>query len=171
MRVGHDSELLARRSDEARTIRVLAKPGDHRIFWLDEEDLDWFIRTMIVEFDLRGQPQLRENEYGGVPKQFREKVSSVEGDAVGANVEHFEVKWNFDSNAYEVTFYAPPELLGKIMVCKVADLNEKKAALVGVNDWNLTTMTYEQKTNVANDYVRFMAASKVQDAMKRGAAN
>ena len=50
-------------------------------------------------------------------------------------------------------------------------MNEKKAALVGVNDWNLTTMTYEQKMNVANDYVRFMATSKVQDAMKRGAAN
>ena len=125
---------------------------------------------MIVEFDLRGQPQLRENEYGGVPKQFREKVSasSVEGDAVGAN---FEVTWNFARNAYEVTFYAPPELLGKIMVCKVAEMNEKKAALVGATDWNPTTMTYEQQMNVANDYVRFMATSKVQDAMKRGAAN
>ena len=67
VRVPQDSELLARRTKDARVIRILAKPADHRVFWIDEEDLDWLVRVMIVEFDLRGVPQLREQEYGSLP--------------------------------------------------------------------------------------------------------
>ena len=67
LRVPHESELLARRSKDARVIHVWAKPGDPRVFWLDEEDLDWLIRIMIVEYDLGGVPQLRDCDYGSVP--------------------------------------------------------------------------------------------------------
>ena len=118
LRVPHESELLARRSKDARVIRILAKPGDHRVFWLDEEDLDWLIRIMIVEYDLRGVPQLRDREYGSVPAlpAPAAQASSVEDAGVGANArahksdpaEQVDVRWSFANDCWEVNFQEPP---------------------------------------------------------------
>ena len=86
VRVPAESELLARRSQAARVIRLLAKPGDHRVFWLDEEDIHWLVSVMILEYELRGVPQLRADEYGGVRAQPAPgaQAPSVEGAGASA---------------------------------------------------------------------------------------
>ena len=187
VRVPQDSELLARRTKDARVIRILAKPADHRVFWIDEEDLDWLVRVMIVEFDLRGVPQLRELEYGSVPAQPAPAAgaSSVEGAGQGGNApaagassvegvgeshpaEQIDIVWSFANDCWEATFQAPPKLKGRKMACRVADLNPKKALLVGVED--LESLDQSQKMDVAKDYLQLKAAQAVQAAMKPPAA-
>ena len=54
-------------------------------------------------------------------------------------------------------------------MCRVEDLNPKKAVLVGVED--LDSLTYEQRVDVAKRYLRLRAVEVVQAAMKPFAAN
>ena len=183
VRVPQESELLARRTKDARVIRILAKAADNRVFWLDEEDIDWLIRVMIVEFDLRGVPQLREREYGSIPAQPAPAAgaSSVEGAGQGGNApaagassvegvgeshsaEQIDIVWSFTNDCWEATFQAPPNLEGRKLACRVADLSPQKALLVGVG--NLESLDQSQKMDVAKDYLQLKAAQAASAAMK-----
>ena len=187
VRVPQESELLARRTQDARVIRILAKAADNRVFWLDEEDIDWLIRVMIVEFDLRGVPQLREQEYGSAPARPAPtaSASSVEDAGQGGNApvagassvegvgeshpaEQIDIVWSFANDCWEATFQAPPKLKGKKMACRVADLSPEKAILVGVED--LESLEHTKKMDVAKDYLQFKAAQVVQAAIQATAA-
>ena len=133
---------------------------------------------MIVEYDLRGVPQLRDREYGSVPAlpAPAAQASSVEDAGVGANArarnsdpaEQVDVRWSFAHDCWEVSFQEPPTLRGRQMMCRVEDLNPKKAALVGVED--LERLSYDQRMDAAKNYLRLRAVQAMQAAMKPPAA-
>ena len=131
-----------------------------------------------LEYDLRGVPQLRDREYGSVPAlpAPAAQASSVEDAGVGANArarnsdpaEQVDVRWSFRTDCWEASFREPSTLQGKKLMCRVEDLNDKKVALVGVQD--LERLPYDQQLNVAKEYLRFRAVQAVQAAMKPPAA-